>query len=69
LYIESSLVPGNGGLIITGQLGDVMKESVRIALSLARKLCGDEYAEKFAKTIFTYMYQKVQYRKMVRVLE
>jgi len=49
LYIESSLVPGNGGLIITGQLGDVMKESVRIALSLARKLCGDEYTEKFSK--------------------
>ncbi|MFN3328453.1 MAG: endopeptidase La, partial [Fervidobacterium pennivorans] len=49
LYIESSLIPGNGGLIITGQLGDVMKESVRIALSLARKLAGDKFAEKFTK--------------------
>ncbi|ABS60272.1 MULTISPECIES: endopeptidase La [Fervidobacterium] len=49
LYIESTLIPGNGGLIITGQLGDVMKESVRIALSLARKIVGDEYAEKFTK--------------------
>ncbi|MEN3043554.1 MAG: S16 family serine protease, partial [Fervidobacterium sp.] len=49
LYIESSLIPGNGGLIITGQLGDVMKESVRIALSLVRKLVGDSYAEKFSK--------------------
>ncbi|MCX7653359.1 MAG: endopeptidase La [Fervidobacterium sp.] len=49
LYIESSLIPGNGSLIITGQLGDVMKESVRIALSLVRKLVGDSYAEKFSK--------------------
>jgi len=49
LYIECSLVPGNGGLIITGQLGDVMKESVRIALSVVRKLCGDGYAERFTK--------------------
>ncbi|WP_448374401.1 endopeptidase La [Fervidobacterium sp.] len=49
LYVESALIPGNGGLIITGQLGDVMKESVRIALSLARKICGDEYSEKFTK--------------------
>uniref|UniRef100_A0A7C4CDU6 Lon protease n=1 Tax=Fervidobacterium thailandense TaxID=1008305 RepID=A0A7C4CDU6_9BACT len=49
LYIEASLIPGNGGLIITGQLGDVMKESVRIALSLAKKMCGEEYAEKFTK--------------------
>ncbi len=49
LYVESTLLPGNGGLIITGQLGDVMKESVRIALSLAKKMCGAEYAEKFSK--------------------
>ncbi|MGC8820975.1 MAG: endopeptidase La [Fervidobacterium sp.] len=49
LYIESTLIPGNGGLIITGQLGDVMKESVRIALSLARKMAGDEHTEKFVK--------------------
>lgn len=49
LYIEASLIPGNGGLIVTGQLGDVMKESVRIALSLAKKMCGEEYTEKFTK--------------------
>ena len=38
LYIETMLMPGRGDLIITGQLGDVMKESARIALSLVRNL-------------------------------
>ncbi len=33
LMIESLLVPGTGRLILTGQLGDVMKESARAALS------------------------------------
>jgi len=36
-------------LIITGQLGDVMKESARIALSLTRKLCGEEFSSVFEK--------------------
>jgi ATP-dependent Lon protease len=36
LFIEASLMPGNGKLILTGQLGDVMKESAQIALSLVR---------------------------------
>jgi ATP-dependent Lon protease len=36
LFIESSLTQGNGKLQLTGQLGDVMKESSQIALSLAR---------------------------------
>ena len=38
LYIETKLVPGKGELIITGQLGDVMKESARIAISLVKDL-------------------------------
>lgn len=46
LYVEALFVPGSGNLITTGQLGDVMKESVRIALSVARKLCADEDVEK-----------------------
>src|SRR5690606_32033521 len=36
LFIESTLMPGKGNLTLTGQLGDVMKESARIALSLVR---------------------------------
>ena len=33
LYVEASTLPGNGQLILTGQLGDVMKESARAALT------------------------------------
>ena len=38
LFIESKLIPGKGKIIITGQLGDVMKESIQIALSLVKSL-------------------------------
>lgn len=38
LYIETMLMKGKGNLIITGQLGDVMQESARIALSLVKNL-------------------------------
>jgi ATP-dependent Lon protease len=33
LFVEAASMPGKGGLVLTGQLGDVMKESVRIALT------------------------------------
>ncbi len=36
LFIESALVPGKGDMILTGQLGDVMKESAQIAKSLLK---------------------------------
>src|SRR5690606_20426511 len=36
LFIESTRVPGSGKLILTGQLGDVMKESAQAALSLLK---------------------------------
>ncbi len=36
LYIEASAVDGEPGLTLTGQLGDVMKESAQIALSYVR---------------------------------
>ncbi|KDC76085.1 endopeptidase La [Bordetella bronchiseptica] len=41
LFIEASKVPGSGRLILTGQLGDVMKESAQAALTLAKTWSGD----------------------------
>ncbi len=43
LFIEASKVPGSGKLILTGQLGDVMKESAQAALTLARTFLGDAF--------------------------
>ena len=36
LHIEAQTMAGKGSLILTGQLGDVMKESAQTALSFAR---------------------------------
>lgn len=36
LYVEASTTPGKGSLILTGHLGDVMKESAQAALTYAR---------------------------------
>ncbi|MBT0664020.1 endopeptidase La [Geobacter pelophilus] len=36
LYVEATIMQGKGGLTLTGQLGDVMKESVQAALSWIR---------------------------------
>ena len=36
LYVEATLIGGKGELIITGQLGDIMQESARAAVTYAR---------------------------------
>jgi ATP-dependent Lon protease len=41
LYVEASVMDGPEGLTLTGQLGDVMKESAEIALSYVRSHAGD----------------------------
>jgi len=41
LFIEGIFMPGKGGLKLTGQLGDVMKESAEISLSLIRSEFAD----------------------------
>ena len=46
LLIESTCFAGKGGLILTGQMGDVMKESSRIAFNWARKFVLDRGAKK-----------------------
>jgi ATP-dependent Lon protease len=41
LFVEASKVPGSGKLILTGQLGDVMKESAQAAVTLVKGFTGD----------------------------
>lgn len=48
LFIETMLTKGKGKVKITGQLGDVMKESVDIALSLVKSMYPESY-EVFEK--------------------
>ena len=41
LFIESTVMPGTGKLVLTGQLGDVMKESAQAAVSFLRSRSGE----------------------------
>jgi ATP-dependent Lon protease len=41
LFVEATRMPGGGKLILTGQLGDVMRESAQAALSLVKSRAGD----------------------------
>ncbi|MDP8225372.1 MAG: endopeptidase La [Candidatus Lernaella stagnicola] len=48
LFIEAALMPGKGKLILTGYLGDVMKESAKAALSYLRSKAKDFGIEQSA---------------------
>lgn len=41
LPVESNMVPGTGQLVLTGQLGDVMKESAKAGMSYIRAISGE----------------------------
>ena len=57
LFIEAALMPGKGAITLTGQLGDVMKESAQAALSYVRsrwKMFG--LPEKFFQKIDVHVH-------------
>ena len=50
LFVEATFMPGTGGLTLTGQLGEVMKESATIAMSLVRSRLAHEVSHfEYAK--------------------
>lgn len=46
LFIETSFVPGNGAIQLTGQLGDVMQESAKTAITYIRSIADQYNIEK-----------------------
>ena len=69
LFIETSLSDGKGEMKLTGNLGNVMKESATTALtylqSNAKSVISIQHI--LIKKIFIYMFLKVQCQKMVPV--
>ena len=50
LFIETALVPGSGKIQLTGQLGDVMQESAKAAITYIRSIAADyDIEEEFYK--------------------
>lgn len=55
LFIESKLMEGKGEVLITGQLGDVMKESVQIALTLVKSMFPEESKQLAQKDLHIHV--------------
>ncbi len=57
MFVEATKMPGKGQLILTGQLGDVMKESAQAALSYIRAKSEDfKLPEKFSSSSDTHIH-------------
>lgn len=65
LQIEVNVMPGKGEIMLTGQLGDVMKESARAGISYIRSVSKNMQSQKISSRsmIFMCTFRKVQFRK------
>ena len=54
LQVETAFFPGKSNLILTGSLGDVMKESARISLTLAKQMAKEMGLEDFDFPSYDY---------------
>ena len=65
LFIEGAFMPGTGKLTLTGQLGDVMKESAKISQRLIRSRLAFNLEEELnlIKRIYTYTYLQEPFLK------
>ena len=69
LQIEVNIMPGKGELLLTGQLGDVMKESAQAGISYIRSV-SDQYEidPEFSRSmICMYIFRRVPFRRMARL--
>ena len=68
LFIEATATPGGGRLILTGQLGEVMKESAQAALSIVKNRAASFGIDpaRFERTIFTSTCPRARRQKTAR---
>ena len=66
LQIEVNVMPGKGEIILTGQLGDVMKESAQAGISYIRSISSNIRLLKISlkNMISISIFRKGQFRKM-----
>ena len=68
LQIEVNIMPGKGELLLTGQLGDVMKESAQAGISSVRFLTNMRSIRNFSRSmICMYIFRRVPFRRMARL--
>lgn len=69
MQIEVNVMPGKGNLLMTGQMGDVMKESAQIALTFVRSICPDYKVadDYFESMTCIFIFQKAQYLRMAHL--
>jgi len=68
LFVEATSIPGRGKLILTGQLGDVMKESAQAALTRSSRAPpnSESTPSNCRSPTFTFMFRPERSRRMGR---